>query len=129
MVGMTLKDGHVAARIPVKDLQRARAFYSEKLGLEPAEERPGGLRYKCASGEFSLFESAGAASGDHTQMAWEVDDLDATVAELQARGVSFEEFGFVEVPGHYPSKQARGESAAWFRDVDGNLFGIGQPIR
>jgi hypothetical protein len=33
------------------------------------------------------------------------------------------------VPGHYPSKQARGESAAWFRDVDGNLFGIGQPIR
>jgi catechol 2,3-dioxygenase-like lactoylglutathione lyase family enzyme len=123
-----LKDGHVAARIPVQDLDRARAFYSEKLGLEPAEERPGGLRYQCAGGEFSLFESAGAASGDHTQMGWEVEDFDATVEELEARGVSFEEFGIVEVPGHYPSKRASGEKAAWFRDLDGNLFGIGEPI-
>jgi catechol 2,3-dioxygenase-like lactoylglutathione lyase family enzyme len=124
-----LKGGHVAARIPARDLGRARAFYSEKLGLEPAEERPGGLRYECAAGEFSLFESAGVASGDHTQMAWEVEDFDAAVAELEARGVSFEEFGFAEVPGHYPSKNARGEKAAWFRDSEGNLFGVGQPIR
>jgi len=124
-----LEDGRVAARIPVQDLDRSRAFYSEKLGLEPVEERPGGLRYQCAGGEFSLFESAGAASGDHTQMAWEVEDFDATVEELRARGVSFEEFGIAEVPGHYPSKRASGEKAAWFRDIDGNLFGIGQPIR
>jgi catechol 2,3-dioxygenase-like lactoylglutathione lyase family enzyme len=126
---MSLENGHVAARIPVQDLERARAFYSEKLGLEPAEERPGGLRYKCVGGEFTLFESAGAASGDHTQMAWEVENFDATVAELEERGVSFEEFGFAEVPGHYPSKNARGEKAAWFRDSEGNLFGIGQPVR
>src|SRR4051812_44242045 len=118
---MSLRDGHVATRIPVRDLDRARAFYSEKLGLEPAEERPGGLRYECAGSEFSLFESAGAASGDHTQMAWEVEDFEATVAELEARGVSFEEFGTAEVPGHYPSKNARGEKAAWFRDSEGNL--------
>ena len=124
-----LEDGQVAARIPVRDLDRARAFYSEKLGLEPAEERPGGLRYECAGGEFSLFESAGAASGDHTQMAWEVEDFDATVAELEARGISFEEFGIAEVAGHYRSKRARGEKAAWFRDCDGNLFGIGEPVR
>jgi catechol 2,3-dioxygenase-like lactoylglutathione lyase family enzyme len=124
-----LQQGHVAARIPVQDLKRARAFYSEKLGLEPAEERPGGLRYECAGGEFSLFESSGAASGDHTQMAWEVEDFDAAVEELKARGVSFEEFGIAEVPGHYPSKQATGEKAAWFRDSEGNLFGVGQPIR
>jgi catechol 2,3-dioxygenase-like lactoylglutathione lyase family enzyme len=126
---MTLTNGQVAARIPVQDLDKARAFYSEKLGLEPAEERPGGLRYECAAGEFSLFESAGAASGDHTQMAWEVEDFDATVEELKSRGISFEEFGIAEVPGHYPSKHARGEKAAWFRDLDGNLFGVGQPIR
>ena len=135
---MTLNDGRLAARIPVRDLERARSFYADKLGLEPAEERPGGLLYRCASGEFALFESAGAASGTHTQMGWDVDDIEATVAELNSRGLELEEFdmpgmpienGIVEVPGNYPSKGGRGERAVWFRDLDGNLFGIGQAVR
>jgi catechol 2,3-dioxygenase-like lactoylglutathione lyase family enzyme len=133
-----LKDARVATRIPVRDLERARAFYADKLGLEPAEERPGGLLYRCGGAEFALFESAGAASGTHTQMGWEVDDIEATVADLKRRGLEFEqvdmpgmntEDGIVEVPGNYPSKGGRGERAAWFRDLDGNLMGIGQPIR
>jgi catechol 2,3-dioxygenase-like lactoylglutathione lyase family enzyme len=132
-----LKDGHVATRIPVQDLDRARRFYADKLGLEPSEERPGGLLYRCASGEFSLFESAGRPSGTFTQMAWSVDDVEATVAELKARGVAFEEVdlpglrtvdGIADVAGNYPSKGGKGERAAWFRDVDGNMFGIGEPI-
>jgi catechol 2,3-dioxygenase-like lactoylglutathione lyase family enzyme len=132
-----LKDGKIAARIPVQDLQRARLFYAEKLGLEPSEERPGGLLYRCDEGEFALFESAGAASGDHTQMGWEVEDIEATVEWLRGRGVVFEEYdfpglrtvnGIAEVAGNYPSKGGVGEKAAWFRDSEGNLFGIGQPI-
>ena len=128
----------VATRLPAQDLERARRFYAEKLGLEPVEERPGGLRYRCASGEFVLFQSAGAPSGDHTQMALEVDDLEATMRGLRARGVVFEEFdlpgltsvdGVVEVEGNYPSKGGVGERAVWFRDSEGNLLGIGQPIR
>ena len=134
---MVLEDGKVATRIPVQDLQRSRKFYAEKLGLEPKEERPGGLLY-CGGGEFALFESAGAASGDHTQMGWEVEDIEATVERLRARGVVFEEYdfpglrtinGIAEVAGNYPSKGGVGERVAWFRDVDGNLFGIGQPMR
>jgi catechol 2,3-dioxygenase-like lactoylglutathione lyase family enzyme len=124
-----LNDARVATRIPVNDLGQARAWYADKLGLEPEEERPGGLRYQCAGSEFVLFESAGAASGDHTQMAFDVDDFDAVVAELQERGVSFDEYGITEVQGNYPSKGGKGEKAAWFRDPDGNLFGIGQAIR
>ena len=132
-----LEDTKVAARIPVQDLQRARLFYAEKLGLEPSEERPGGLLYRCDEGEFALFESAGAASGDHTQMGWEVEDIEATVEWLRGRGVVFEEYdfpglrtvnGIAEVAGNYPSKGGVGEKAAWFRDSEGNLFGIGQPI-
>jgi catechol 2,3-dioxygenase-like lactoylglutathione lyase family enzyme len=88
-----LDDGAVATRLPAQDLQRARAFYAEKLGLEPAEERPGGLLYRCASGEFALFETDGAPSGSHTQMAWQVGDIEAVVAQLSARGVVFEEYG------------------------------------
>jgi catechol 2,3-dioxygenase-like lactoylglutathione lyase family enzyme len=132
-----LDRGNVAARLPARDLARARAFYSEKLGLEPVEERPGGLRYQCGSGSFALFQSAGAASGTHTQMGWEVEDLEATVAALRARGVVFEEYdlpglrtvsGIAEVEGNYPSRGGVGERAAWFRDSEGNLLGIGQPI-
>jgi catechol 2,3-dioxygenase-like lactoylglutathione lyase family enzyme len=133
-----LQDSTVAARLPAQDLERARTFYAEKLGLEPVEERPGGLRYECGGGRFSLFQSTGAASGDHTQMAFDVDDIQAVVDELRRRGVVFEEVdlpglrtvdGIAEVEGNYPSAGGVGERAAWFRDSEGNLLGIGQPVR
>jgi catechol 2,3-dioxygenase-like lactoylglutathione lyase family enzyme len=132
-----LANAYVATRLPVKDLERARRFYSEKLGLEPVEERPGGLRYQCRGGSFALFESAGSAAGTHTQMAWEVDDIEAIVAALRARGVVFEEYdapglttidGVADIDGNYPSKGI-GERGGWFRDSEGNLLGLGQPVR
>jgi catechol 2,3-dioxygenase-like lactoylglutathione lyase family enzyme len=70
----------VATRLPTRDLDRARGFYAEKLGLEPTEERPGGLLYRVAGGEFALYASAGTAPGTFTQMAFEVDDLDMNAA-------------------------------------------------
>jgi catechol 2,3-dioxygenase-like lactoylglutathione lyase family enzyme len=133
-----LNDSGVATRLPARDLERARAFYAEKLGLEPVEERPGGLRYRCGTGSFVLFESTGVASGDHTQMAWEVDDIQTVVRRLRSRGVVFEEIdvpglrtvdGIAEVEGNYPSSGGVGERAAWFHDSEGNLLGIGQPVR
>jgi catechol 2,3-dioxygenase-like lactoylglutathione lyase family enzyme len=133
-----LSNAKVMARLPAQDLERAQAFYAEKLGLEPVEERDGGLRYVDShGGEFALFESGGAPSANHTQMAWEVDDIEATVAELRANGVVFEEYdapglatieGIADIEGNYPSKGV-GERGAWFRDSEGNLLGIGQPIR
>jgi catechol 2,3-dioxygenase-like lactoylglutathione lyase family enzyme len=133
-----LEHSDVAARLPAQSLERARLFYRDKLGLEPNEERPGGLRYRCGNGWFSLFESAGTPSGSHTQLGWEVDDIEATVTQLRARGVVFEEYdlpglktvnGIAEVTGNYPSRGGVGERAAWFRDSEGNLLGIGQPMR
>ncbi|KMO94007.1 VOC family protein [Streptomyces roseus] len=133
-----LARAHVATRLPAQDLDRARRFYAEKLGMEPADERPGGLLYRCGTTEFVLFKSTGAASGTFTQMALTVDDIEAVVAELRRRGVSFEEVdapgfrtqdGIAEIEGNYPSKGARGERAAWFRDSEGNLLGIGEPVR
>ena len=127
---MSLADGTVATRLPTQDLERARRFYADKLGLEPAEERPGGLLYRCGGREFALYASTGAAPGTFTQMGWSVDDLDATMAELKSRGLEFaEEYGVdVQVEGNYPSKGGRGERAVWFRDSEGNLLGIGQPL-
>jgi catechol 2,3-dioxygenase-like lactoylglutathione lyase family enzyme len=133
-----LSEGRVATRLPAQDLERARTFYSEKLGLEPVDERPGGLLYRCGGCEFALFQSAGASPGTFTQMGWEVEDIEATVAALKERGVVFQDVdlpglrtvgGVADIAGNYPSKGARGERGAWFRDSEGNLLGVGQPIR
>src|SRR5262249_40234553 len=110
--GRMLNDSRVATRLPAQDLDRARAFYSGKLGLEPVEERRGGLLYECGGTRFALFASAGAASGGHTQMGWQVEDIEATVAWLRCRGVVFEEVdlpglrtvdGIADIEGNYPS--------------------------
>jgi hypothetical protein len=84
-----------------------------------------------------LFISSGVSSGQFTQMAFEVTDLEATVQALRARGVTFEEYdlpglktvdGIAKVEGNYPSKGGVGELAAWFKDSEGNLLAIGQPL-
>jgi catechol 2,3-dioxygenase-like lactoylglutathione lyase family enzyme len=135
-VATTLVHSDVATRLPAQDLERARAFYDAKLGLEPSEEREGGLLYRGRQGEFALFQSAGRPSSEHTQMGWVVDDIEVTVAALKARGVVFEEYNLpglktvnaiADIAGNYPSK-GRGERAAWFRDSEGNLLAIGQPV-
>ena len=132
-----LATSQVSTRLPAQNLERARKFYSEKLGLDPVEERPGGLLYRCGAGTFALFKSSGTSSGAHTQMGWEVEDIESTVAALRARGIVFEEYDapglktlndIADIRGNYPSKGV-GEKGAWFRDSEGNLLGIGQPLR
>lgn len=120
-----LQNYPVHPTIPASDLERARQFYAEKLGLNPESEDPGGLFYRCGEGtRFLLFTSQGQASGTHTQMGWVVDNIESEVAELKRRGVVFEEYdtpylktvNSVAVVG--PSK------AAWFKDSEGNLHGV-----
>lgn len=132
-----LARGRVATRLPAQDLDRARRFYAEQLGLEPVDERPGGLLYRCGGTEFALFGSTGASPGTFTQMGWEVDDIETVVSELKQRGVVFEEVdlpgfrtkdGIATIDGNYPSTGARGERGAWFRDSEGNMLGIGEPV-
>jgi len=70
-------------------------------------------------------------------MSLEVEDIEATVAALRARGVVFEEYdapgfrtrnGIADIDGNYPSKGV-GERGAWFKDTEGNLLSLGQPVR
>jgi catechol 2,3-dioxygenase-like lactoylglutathione lyase family enzyme len=128
---------HAVTKLPAQNLDRARQFYRDRLGLEPVEEREGGLRYVCGPTEFHIFASTGAASGRSTQMGFEVEDIDEAVADLRARGLEFESFDLghlevtdqiVTVPNNYPSK-GTGERGAFFFDSEGNLLALGQAIR
>lgn len=80
-----------------------------------------------------MFASAGQSDGSFTQLGFYVEDIETAVAELQSRGVVFEEYagtvnGIMSVEGNYPSK-GRGERAAWFRDSEGNLLGVARVVR
>jgi catechol 2,3-dioxygenase-like lactoylglutathione lyase family enzyme len=132
-----LAAAHAVTKLPAQNLERARRFYRDRLGLEPVEERERGLRYVCGTSEFHIFASSGAPSGRSTQMGFEVDDINQAVSELRARGLEFESFDLgdlgvtdqiVPVPNNYPSKGS-GERGAFFFDSEGNLLALGQATR
>jgi catechol 2,3-dioxygenase-like lactoylglutathione lyase family enzyme len=134
---MSLKDSKIATRLPAQNLQRARAWYAEKLGLQASEERDGGLLYRIGDTEFALYASAGKPDGSFTQMTFTVSDVAAEAAELRARGVVLETYdspdfkthdGIAQITGNYQSK-GDGELACWFRDSEGNMLSMGQPTR
>ena len=117
---------HVHSTIPAGDLQRAKQFYATKLGLDPSEETPGGLVYECRDSWFLLYPSRGAGTAQHTVMGWTTENIESEVADLQARGVVFEEYdlpGLKTVNGIATTPSNR---AAWFKDSEGNILGIVQ---
>lgn len=116
------------ATLPAIDLERAKRFYAEKLELTPESEIPGGgLFYRCGENTgFVLFPSQDAASGTPTQAGWTVGDVEAEVAALKARGLIFEEYDTPSLKT-VDSVFTKGTvKAAWFKDSEGNLFGLRQ---
>ena len=122
-----LADRPIHATLPAADLERAKRFYTEKLGLSQEIEAPEGIFYRCGGGtRFLVFPSGGTASGTHTQMGWTVDDIEAEVADLKARGVVFEEYDTPYLKTVESVATTGPIKAAWFKDSEGNLLGLVQ---
>ena len=121
-----LKIKSASTAIPAQDIKRARQFYEQKLGLTVAEEQPdGGVVYRTGETGFLVFPSMGKASGDHTQMAFEVDDVTTAVSELKSKGVKPEEYDYPEFKSHHGIvDMPDGEKGAWFKDSEGNLIAL-----
>jgi catechol 2,3-dioxygenase-like lactoylglutathione lyase family enzyme len=123
-----LSEYRVHTALPAIDIERAKRFYAEKLGLAPTQQRPDGLRYDCADGTaLFLFPTSTSDRGGHTQAGIEVPDIEAAVVELRLRGVAFEEYDTPElktVDGI--ATEPGGDRAAWFKDSEGNLLGLVQ---
>jgi catechol 2,3-dioxygenase-like lactoylglutathione lyase family enzyme len=116
----------IHATLPVKDINRAKKFYADKLGLTPKEETPAGLVYQCKDSWFLLFPSSGESNGSFTQLGWETDNIEAEVAELKARGLQFLEYNQPNFKTVNSVATTGSTRAAWFKDSEGNLLGIVQ---
>jgi predicted enzyme related to lactoylglutathione lyase len=120
-----INDSTVTANIPAPELNRARDFYADKLGLTPASEIEGiMLIYKTAGGTtFSVYQTEFAGQAGHTIAQWHVEDVAAEVRALQDKGVTFEQYDMpgVEWNSGVASMGDMGK-AAWFKDSEGNIL-------
>ena len=118
-----LANSPVTTMLPVKDLNRARAFYEGKLGLKPVGLKPDGkFTYDCGGATLALFPKEGGTKADHTAVSFRVADIAASIAELERAGVRFEDYDFpgLKTVGHVCVLGA--EKAAWFLDTEGNIL-------
>lgn len=119
----------IAANVPVTDLDTARAFYSDVLGLDLEKEMPGeSLFYRCGDGtRLEVFRTRAGVAAGHTEAGFQVTGIEDVVAGLRARGVNFQDYdlgdGLQTVDGVLT---VEGNKVAWFTDPDGNVLGLFQ---
>jgi catechol 2,3-dioxygenase-like lactoylglutathione lyase family enzyme len=116
------------ATIPAIDINRAKKFYSEKLGFVPASETPAGTIYKCKDSWFLLYATQFAGTAQHTLAGWETDHIEKEIAELKTRGVKFEEYDYPNLKTVDSIATIGPNKAAWFKDSEGNILAITQMV-
>jgi catechol 2,3-dioxygenase-like lactoylglutathione lyase family enzyme len=124
---LELKDCKVGALMAVSDLETARRFYEDQLGLAPGEVEEEAVRYLCGEGTnlFVYLQPQHAGASSATLAGWTVDDLDEIMDALTSRGVQFEQY---DQPGIKTDERGVFDGgdfrAAWVKDPDGNTMAI-----
>jgi len=125
-----LSEYPVAGVLRAESFDRAKKFYTEKLGLSVAKDMgPDSAMFGAGSGSmFMVYERPGMPAPENTVLgfALSADGFDATVAELRANGVVFEEYDIPEAGLKTVDGVATdGDSKmAWFKDSEGNIINI-----
>jgi catechol 2,3-dioxygenase-like lactoylglutathione lyase family enzyme len=127
-----LRDKNIIATLAVADMERARDFYENTLGLKQAQGLPegadvGALVYQAGNSAMLIYQSAHAGTNQATAASWFVgDDFDAIVEDLRNKGVTFERYDDL------PETRREGDihifggmKGVWFKDPDGNIISIG----
>ena len=123
-----LRAAPIRAYIPVADVSRARNFYEKTLGLTPKEEYAGGVIYECGGAEVFMYPTKNAGTSKASQAYWQVNDVEAEVAELKARGVVFEEYDMPGIRMKDSIATGGGAKTAWFKDTEGNTLAVSQRL-
>jgi catechol 2,3-dioxygenase-like lactoylglutathione lyase family enzyme len=125
-----LGDKTVIPALAVADMERARDFYENTLGLKQAPGLPtdvGAVVYQAGSSAVLVYQSAYAGTNQATAAAWGVgDDFDAIVDELRSKGVTFERYDDLPDTTREGDVHIAGEmKSVWFKDPDGNILNVG----
>lgn len=114
---------------PARDVARARRFYEGTLGLQPQQEINGGVVYAFGGGTAAfLYETPNAGTSQASQAFWDVEDVDAEIETLKARGVQFEDYDMPGEKSPSGAVTAGGAKAAWFKDSEGNILALIQNL-
>jgi catechol 2,3-dioxygenase-like lactoylglutathione lyase family enzyme len=117
------KDTKAFSGFTARDIDAARRFYAETLGLEVSEEN-GMLTLQIAGDRPTLvYPKPDGAPADYTVLNFQVDDIDAAVDELTARGVSFERYEGLGQDDRGIMRE-QGPPIAWFKDPSGNVLAV-----
>lgn len=122
-----LQNAHIAAVVPVSDIDKAVEFYGDTLGLELDVRRDDlpqnrEAEFRAGDGTLVVYESVGAGQSRATVAGFRVDDIDAAVSALRERGVAFEDYDLPDLKTENGIAQVGDLRAAWARDPDGNII-------
>lgn len=119
-----LGNSDVCATIAVSDMDAAKKFYGDTLGLGTGKEDAAGVFYGSGKSGVLVYQSDSAGTNKATYAAWMVDDVEATAKALKDKGVNFEQYD--DLPGTREGDiHIMGDAkAAWFTDPDGNILNI-----
>jgi catechol 2,3-dioxygenase-like lactoylglutathione lyase family enzyme len=125
---MSLSSSGVTFALPVEDVDRAKKFYVESLGLDFTGTNPeGSAMFSLGTGaQLMLLPRPGGQRSDSTAMTWEVENVGREVRELEAAGVEFEDYDGPQLRTVDHIAELEGQKAAWFRDPDGNVLCVHQ---
>jgi catechol 2,3-dioxygenase-like lactoylglutathione lyase family enzyme len=110
--------------IAVKDLDRARTFYEDTLGLKQVDDFGEGFMLRSGATKVSVYRSEFAGTNKATALTFDVDDVDSQVRELKDKGVSFEHYDLPGLERQGDVYVAQGMKTAWFKDPDGNILSL-----
>jgi catechol 2,3-dioxygenase-like lactoylglutathione lyase family enzyme len=120
---MSLAECAVEVMLPVEDVDRARKFYEEKLGLEyTGSDMEGSALYHLKGTTLVLLPRPGGSRAESTAMSWNVEDVVQEVKDLESRGVVFEDYDLPDLKTVNHIAEMGGEQGAWFLDPDGNVL-------
>jgi predicted enzyme related to lactoylglutathione lyase len=115
--------------LPVVDMARAREFYEKRLGLGSGRAKADGkYEYRLGDATLALFQRGAATKADHTAVSFGVKDIRKAIADLESRGVVFQDY---DLPGLKTVDHVcvlGSEKAAWFSDPEGNILCVHEDL-
>jgi catechol 2,3-dioxygenase-like lactoylglutathione lyase family enzyme len=119
-------DKTATAMIPAKDVERAKRWYDEKLGLKPAKSEDYGATYEFNGVKAFLYQSQFAGTAQHTLLSFDTADLAGDMTKMREKGVKFEEYDLPDLKTVDGVAEFGPVKNAWAKDSEGNILGFVQ---